>query len=131
MVCTPTYHVFELYKHHQDATLLGTFAQTQEIGMEDERIQNLSVSASEDAARTVHITIANLSANEECPVEIELLGKTGGEAAGRILTGSMRDYNDFDAPERVRVRDFDMPRMENGALTCTLPACSVVELTVS
>ena len=32
MVLTPTYHVFDLYKHHHDATLLNSHLETEEIG---------------------------------------------------------------------------------------------------
>ena len=131
MVCTPTYHVFDLYKHHQDATLLGTFAETAKIGADGETIQNLSVSASEDDAGAVHITVANLSATESCPAEITLLGRTDGAVQGRILTGRMDAYNDFDCPENVTVRPMESLRLENGQIRCTLPACSVAEITIA
>ena len=58
MVLTPTYHVFDLYKCHQDATLLGCFAESGIV----EGVADLSVSASEDSEGTVHITAANLNA---------------------------------------------------------------------
>ena len=131
MVCTPTYHVFDLYKHHQDATLLGSFAETAEIGADGETIQNLSVSASEDDAGAVHITVANLSATESCPAEITLLGRTDGAVQGRILTGRMDAYNDFDCPENVSIRPMEGLRLENGQICCTLPACSVAEITIA
>ena len=131
MVCTPTYHVFDLYKHHQDATLLGSFAETAEIGTDGETIQNLSVSASEDDAGAVHITVANLSATESCPAEITLLGRTDGVVQGRILTGKMDAYNDFDCPENVSIRPMEGLRLENGQIRCTLPACSVAEITIA
>ena len=131
MVCTPTYHVFDLYKHHQDATLLGSFAETAEIGADGETIQNLSVSASEDDAGAVHITVANLSATVSCPAEITLLGRTDGAVQGRILTGRMDAYNDFDCPENVSIRPMEGLRLENGQIRCTLPACSVAEITIA
>ena len=34
LVLTPTYHVFDLYKHHQDAVLLGSYAETGLVGTE-------------------------------------------------------------------------------------------------
>lgn len=130
MVLTPTYHVFDLYKHHHDATLLGSFAETEEIGTEDAKIQNLSVSASVDAEGVIHVTAANLSAAEACPVELVLEGKCGGKATGRILTGNTADHNDFDHPETVQIREMDGIAEEDGAYTFIMPACSVVELTI-
>ena len=131
MALTPTYHVFDLYKHHQDATLLGTFAETEAVGVGDDTVQNLSVSASEDDDGAVHITAANLSASECCPVELELLGRADGKVSGRILTGRMDAYNDFDCPENVAIRPMEGLFIENGVIRCTLPACSVAEITIA
>ena len=131
MALTPTYHVFDLYKHHQDATLLGTFAETEAVGVGDDTVQNLSVSASEDDDGAVHITAANLSASECCPVELELLGRADGKVSGRILTGRMDAYNDFDCPENVKIRPMEGLFIENGVIRCTLPACSVAEITIA
>ncbi|MBP3704676.1 MAG: alpha-N-arabinofuranosidase, partial [Clostridia bacterium] len=130
MVLTPTYHVFDLYKHHHDATLLGSYVETAEIGTEEDKVQNLTVSASVDADGVIHVTAANLSATEACPVELALTGKCGGKATGRILTGSTADFNDFDHPETVTLRAMEGITEENGTYTFTMPACSVVELTI-
>ena len=130
MVLTPTYHVFDLYKNHHDATLLSTYAETECVGTEEDKIQNLTVSSSVDANGVVHITAANLSATEHCPVELTLLGKCGGKASGRILTGGIAAYNDFDCPETVKIQAFEEITEKDGAFCFTLPACSVVEITV-
>ena len=131
MVLTPTYHVFDLYKHHHDATLLHSWLETEEIGDEQNRIPNLSVSASEDAEGVVHITLANLSPDTAYPIDCTLTGRANAAARARILTGAMDAYNDFDHAEDVCIEDFDALTVENGALTFTIPACSVMEITVS
>lgn len=131
MVLTPTYHVFDLYKNHQDATLLHSYLETEEIGAEDAKIQNLSASVSEADDGKIHITIANLSADTAYPVSCDLVGKSGFKASARILTGTVDAYNDFDAAENVRITAFDKLQIENGALSFTMPACSVMEITVS
>ena len=130
MVLTPTYHVFDLYKNHHDATLLSTYAETECVGTEEDKVQNITVSSSVDANGVVHITAANLSATEDCPVELTLLGKCGGKASGRILTGGIAAYNDFDCPETVKIQVFEEITEKDGAFCFTLPACSVVEITV-
>ncbi len=130
MVRTPTYYVFDLFKQHQDAVLLGTFAETTEIGVQAEKLPNLSVSASEDANGNVHITVANLSATEACATEISLIGRVFQTASGRVLAGKMDDYNDFNTPEAVSIRPLADVLLENGVVRCTLPACSVAEITV-
>ena len=130
MVLTPTYHVFDLFKSHQGATLLGSYAETKEIGTEEDKVQNLSVSASEDKDGVVHVTVANLSATESCPVELDLLGQQLSSVTGRILTGAVDAYNDFDAPNQVSIQTMEGIVVENGEAKFTLPACSVAELTL-
>ena len=124
MVLTPTYHVFDLYKCHQDATLLGCFAESGIV----EGVADLSVSASEDSEGTVHLPAANLNAGEACPVEIQLLGKETDSAAGRLLTGGMGAYNDFDHPHDVQITALDEIELEAGRARFTLPPCSVAEI---
>ncbi len=124
LVRTPTYHVFDLYKRHQNAVLLGTFAETQELC----GIPDLSVSASIDDAGTVCITAANLNPREACPVEIVLAGMEPKKVEGRILSGSMRDLNDFEHPDRVRPTDLTDIKPEGSTLRLTLPPCSVAEI---
>ena len=36
MVLTPTYHVFNMYKNHQDAELVESYIETENIGIEEE-----------------------------------------------------------------------------------------------
>ena len=48
MVKTPTYHVFDLYKEHQDATLVYSQIETASTGTETEQVPQISVSVSMD-----------------------------------------------------------------------------------
>ena len=41
MIKTPTYHVFYMYKHHQDAELLDSFVETEQIGLEEQNMVTL------------------------------------------------------------------------------------------
>ena len=128
MVLTPTYHVFDLYKHHHDATLLNSHLETE--GVYD-GVPNLTVSASEDENGVVHITLANISADTAYPIDCTLTGKKYNTASARILTNSIGAYNDFDHPEDVKITDFDALTLENNNLHFNIPACAVMEITVS
>ena len=128
MVLTPTYHVFDLYKHHHDATLLNSHLETE--GVYD-GVPNLTVSASEDENGVVHITLANISADTAYPIDCALTGKKYNTASARILTNSIGAYNDFDHPEDVKITDFDALTLENNNLHFNIPACAVMEITVS
>ncbi len=124
MILTPTYHVFDLYRPHQNAQLLETavFADRLENGL-----KQISASASvKDGAVTV--TLANLSADSAADVLLDAEG-AGENITGSILAGDPHDHNDFDAPEKVVVRAFsDWQKTEKGLLV-KLPACAVAALT--
>ncbi|MCM1417169.1 MAG: alpha-N-arabinofuranosidase [Bacteroides sp.] len=127
LVKTPTYHVFDLFKEHQDGTLLYSHLDNEEVGGE-KKIPMISCSASEkDGALT--ITLANCSIAEAAELTCALGGFTAKEASARILSGEVHEKNDFDAPERLTIRPFDISLGEGG-FTAKLPACSVVEVTL-
>ncbi len=125
MVLTPTYHVFDLYKAHQDAT--GLDIHLDGVSESAEGVPLLSASASvKDGVLT--LTAANTSATEAVETVVELSGFGAKSVTGRILCGTIRDYNDFDAPNRVTVRPMNVS-LDSGNIYIKLPACSVVEIT--
>jgi len=127
MVLTPTYHVFEMYKVHQDATLVGSYVQTENI--DEYNVPNLSVSASLDAEGALNITAANLSLSKAAPIVCDVAGMCVKSASGRILTGPMDAHNTFEAPETVKVVDFDGAKIADGKLTFEVPPNSVLLVT--
>lgn len=129
MLLTPTYHVFNLYKHHQEGELLDSYVETEEIGTED-KVPNLQESVSMDQDGRIHITINNLSVSEAYEVEPVLAQASVKEVKGTILTGGMRDYNTFEEPERVQPKEFTDYSLQDGRLTFQLPACSVLHLEI-
>ncbi|MBQ1312796.1 MAG: alpha-N-arabinofuranosidase [Blautia sp.] len=130
MVKTPTWHVFDLFKEHQEAVLLDSFLETKEIGEEEEyMVPNLSESASLDPQGRLQITMGNLSVTEDYPVEAFITGFAGKKAAARILHAPMRAMNTFEEPETVKSEDFQVELTE-GKLSFTIPACSVLQITV-
>ncbi len=130
MVLTPTYHVFDLFKAHQDGILLDSVVgQTQRIGMGEDCIAQVSVSASIKEGR-VTITLVNTAPDEAAEVTVALSGVQGQGITGRILTGAMDAYNDFDQ-NRVQVAPFDGAVRTAGGVQATLPPCSVVTITIA
>ena len=127
LVKTPTYHVFDLYKEHQDGEAVYCFSEN--AACDGKNLPMLSSSASvKDGVLT--LTLANCSLHEEAEISCQLCGFSGKQASARILTQEARACNDFDAPDRVRIAPH--PAALNGdRLTVALPACSVVEITVS
>lgn len=129
MLLTPTYHVFEMYSVHQDATLLPLSLADDGYAFEGESVQAVSASASRDAEGRIHITLVNLDPARSRRISASVRGADVATVAGRILTGpAMNAHNTFERPAAVHPVDFDGVRLAAGTLTIELPARSVVVL---
>ncbi|MBQ7863641.1 MAG: alpha-N-arabinofuranosidase, partial [Lachnospiraceae bacterium] len=69
MILTPTYHVFKMYNCHQGAELLDSYVETVKIGTEKDQVPNLTESVSLGTDGKIHITMTNLSVNEDYEIE--------------------------------------------------------------
>lgn len=131
MVLTPTYHVFDMYKDHQNGILLDSSIESEQIGLEDDyQVPNLteSVSVSEDG--TMHITVTNASLEQAVTVDTVIVDRKVKAVCGQIVSGEMHQMNTFEHPDNVKVRTFDDVKITEDGLSFTLPACAVVHLTV-
>lgn len=130
MLLTPTYHVFDMYKAHQEATLLESFIETKRVGSDTNSVPNLheSVSVSQDGR--INITLCNLSLNESYRIDTEIAGFKAAGIQGRILTGAIADHNTFETPEHVKPKEFGQFTTTDRGLTFEIPAVSVVSLTL-
>ena len=129
MVLTPTYHVFDLYKGHQGAEQLESYAETSMIGAgEEDRVPILHVSASRNAEGTILVTVTNLSDTEAVQTEVLLPGVKFRSVTGVVLTGAMNAVNTFEKPDAVAPRGLAvLPEAEG--FRAELPACSVAAFT--
>ena len=124
---TPTYWVYWLYKVHHDATLLPVQFSCNKYEVGGRKIDAVSLSASKDASGKVHITIVNLHPTQEQVIDGELRGMAGKNLSGKIITSpKLNDYNSFDRPNTIGVKDFNGAKLSGGKLTVTLPPKSVV-----
>ena len=133
IVLTPTYHVFDMYKVHQDAELLSLYMQSPEYEYGNDSIPQLSATASSDEDGKIHISICNLNPEKAAPVECELRGKAKTEASvgGTILTAdSMNAHNTFENPDKVVPASFNDVSVENNTLRLSIPAMSIVTLEI-
>jgi alpha-N-arabinofuranosidase len=132
MVLTPTYHVFEMYKDHQDATLLPIAIDCAPYEHGGESIPALSASASRDEAGKIHLSLCNLDPGRAMSIACELRGAGPSRVTGRLLTaGAINAHNTFDRPEAVKPAAFDGARLAGGSLQVDLPAKSVVVLEIA
>ena len=131
MIKTPTYHVFNMYKYHQDAMLVDSHIDTETIGLEDEyQVPNLTESVSVDENGVLHITVTNLSLTEDYEIDTTILEKNISEVKGEILTEEMHAMNTFEEPETVCTKEFTDVKITDKGLAFTIPACSVLHLSV-
>ncbi len=132
MLLTPTYHVFHMYRHHQDAQLVDSYIEDNKaIGVETEcQVPLLSESVSVDDEGYVNVTLSNLSVTEDVPVEMVFAQLLPGEVTATILREEMHAYNTFEEPEKVKEAVFDAYEIRDGKVCFTAPACSVISFRI-
>ena len=129
MLLTPTYHVMEMYKVHQDAQLLPVEFDSPEYTFEGESLPAVSVSASKDSTGVVHISAVNIDSEKENEVEFDLSGFDIDDFNAEILVSEeLQDHNTFDEPKKITPSEFKDFKFKKGTLKMTLPPFSVVVL---
>lgn len=148
MVLTPTYHVFDLFQPHMDASGLKTVLDSPTYEIEDTRPGGggfgarqqtrpkisrdyVSVSASLDKSKEkLCLTLVNQHLTDAIEVDIELAA--GAAAAGgkvRELTSkSVRDNNTFEQPEAIKSPEEKPVSLRGRTFTQTLAPHSVQAL---
>lgn len=129
IVLTPTYHVFEMYKVHQDAILLPLSLQGGDYTFENKKLPAISASASKDKAGVIHISIVNIDPKNSSELDLDLRGQNITTVTGRILTSAdVSDHNTFENSEKVKPAVFDGAKIKNNRITAVIPAKSVIVL---
>jgi alpha-N-arabinofuranosidase len=131
MVRTPSYHVFEMYRVHQDTTLLPTEL---EAGCcaGDPGVPALHASASVDGDGRIHVSICNLDPEQPVDLVCELRGAAPRRVRGRVLTaGSINAHNTFEQPHAVEPAPWESLRLEApGRVEAALPPRAVAVLSL-
>jgi alpha-L-arabinofuranosidase len=131
MTLTPTYHVFDLFKVHQDALWLKTQVQAPDYVMGKEKIQAVNCSASVDSTGKVHVSLVNLDPKNAQKISCAFVKFTPARATGMIITASiMNAHNTFEKPHVVEPKSFSDVKVKGEGLEASLPPMSVVVLEV-
>jgi alpha-N-arabinofuranosidase len=151
MLLTPTYHVFEMWKVHQGATLLPTSLTADSYTHSDSKailnsdnnngswprntawhgkteIPAISASASKDDAGRIHLTLCHTDPGKSATLQCELRGAQPSSVSGRVLTAKeLNARNTFDDSEALNPRAFNEGEvtLDGNRLTITLPPASV------
>lgn len=127
MIKTPTYHVFDLFKTHQNNEAVYCYTQNENMS-EGKNAPMISVSASVNE-KSMTVTAANCLLTEEAAVECSIFGFKASSVSCRILTNEAHSYNDFDCPDRVSITEHTAVIKDN-VLKLNIPPCAVVECVV-
>jgi alpha-L-arabinofuranosidase len=129
MIVTPTYYVFEMYKVHQDATLLPVELKCADYEFRGQKIPAINVSASRDKAGKIHLSLCNLDPTNARKLSCTFQGFQAKRVSGRVLTApAMTAHNTFAQPDAVKPATFEDFSLNGDVLAATLPSKSVAVL---
>jgi len=121
MILTPTYHVFHMFKPFQDATLLPT----------DLQAPGVSVSAARTSTGALAVALVNMDPRADVSVNLSINGAKAKTVKGEILTAAAMDaHNTFESPDAVKPARFNGAALKDSRLSVSLPAKSVVVLSL-
>lgn len=127
LILTPTYHVMEMYKVHQDATLLPLTISTGNFISGNEKLPAVSVSASKDKNGVTHISLVNIDHKKSQDISMNIRGISFKTMTGRILSSkNIQDHNTFEQPEKIQPAVFNQMSQSGNDLKLKLPPASVL-----
>jgi alpha-N-arabinofuranosidase len=132
---TPTYHVYSLYQAHVGQDSVGTFVETEELGVLSPQglpVGQISASASvaRDGSRAAFtVTNRNYSGSVECVLRLQ--DHSLGDASARVLAGDeAMSANSAASPDAVAPSALAVKSADDG-LTVELPPHSVAVVTAA
>ncbi len=129
LLLTPTYHIFDLYKVHQDAKQLPIQLNVPDYTIDNVKLPSINVSASQDATGAVHISFVNIDPKNAVTINTSLFGKDYKNITGKIITSpNFTDINTFEKPNTIIPMNFSSFKKNGNELAVTLPKLSVVVL---
>ena len=122
MILTPTYHVMNMYKVHQDALLLPTKI---ENNPDYGNVPAISVSASKDNNGRTYISLVNIDIKKDYEVTINV-DNLKPRSATILSSEKIQDYNTFENPNKISPKEFKDYKSKKNQITLDIPAFSVV-----
>ena len=133
VVRTPTFHVFEMNKGHQDAAALAVHFQgavpSRAVSGPDLDLLSVSASVRDDTAL---LSVSNLDLDSDQDLVVDLRGRGVRDASGRILAApSVGAHNTTDQPDAVAPAEFTGVRVEGQRLRLSIPAAGFVTVNLT
>ena len=105
MTLTPTYHVFDLYQHHQGGTSLRTNVTAGEVRfVKESAVAKLPILSASASVKAGVLTLSVVNVHTAWPVEatLDLSGRTLADVTVDTLTDDdLAAHNTFDQPDRL------------------------------
>ena len=131
MLRTPTWHVFNMYKEHQDADLVYSYlTDVKEVGNSSLKVPEIVESTSVNKDGVITATLSNLSLDSSEDIEIVLTEKKPESVNISILNDRMNAYNTFEEPDKVKTTEVTDFEITDRGVKFTLPACSVISISI-
>ena len=132
MVLTPTYHVYDMYKVHQDAKLLDFAMLSDDYVCDGETLKKVSCSISKDKEGAINATLVNVDPNEGAEVVCHIadFGKIGSVEGTVLTSDAMNTMNTFDNPNQLQPTGFTDFQVEGDKITIKMPPKSLVLISV-
>ena len=131
MMLTPTYHIYDMFKVHHDATMLPLSLESPDYIFDEESLPAISTSASMRDDGTMHISLVNIDPVNPIPVMMDLRGINENKVKGILLNSKyMNSHNTFENPREVIPEDFMDFNVQKDRIEVLLPARSVVVLEI-
>lgn len=119
MIKTPTYHVFDMYQNHQDASLIDAVGETSDT---------ISYTAS-IKEKTLTVSLCNYSITDEEEIVLEVNNESFGNIEAWVLAAKTTDaHNTFETPDNVQKEIYKGYSINESKLTLKMPPMSVVTI---
>lgn len=129
MIKTPTYHLFDMYKVHQDALRVDLKLESPDYSYNNETIPSMNSTASIDSSGKLHISICHLDPRNSISLDCFIKNFSFSSVKGSILTSDVMDgHNTFEDPENVCIDNFSDVELNENTLSIKLPPHSIVTL---
>jgi alpha-N-arabinofuranosidase len=132
MILTPTYHVMEMYKVHQDARRMNVKYDAGEYTFNGKSLPAISISASTDSTGKMHVSVVNIDAQKPQDISISTGDSKYSSVTARILKSArLQDHNSFTQPDKVKPESFTGVTLKNNEIKFQIPPFCVVQLQVT
>jgi alpha-N-arabinofuranosidase len=133
MIKTPTYHVYDMYKHHQGAESLRLLIQCPDVGF-DLNGESCSLPVVAGSAslkeRSVFLSLTNIHVRDQVELDLSLLCSTGVKirdvSAWELKGLDIHDHNTFEEPDlltpepaKIGLEDIERGRINLSAHSVT------------